>query len=89
MKVTCKQCKKVFEAKRSDAKYCAPKCRQRAKRQTPEERTCIICGKTFATKGKALYCSDSCSEIARVQDQMHSTYKRKEIYWDETGEFEM
>lgn len=68
----CEQCGKEFEAKRSDSKFCSPKCRLRSHRNVPEIRKCPLCHKEFKTNGKQIYCSEEHAEMARVSDQRHS-----------------
>lgn len=84
----CLQCGEEFEAKRSDAKFCSPKCRQRAKRskQSHDPKVCL-CGKEFVPNhGNQEYCSDDCAEWAKDLDRSYSNYvkaRRTSVYDDD------
>lgn len=59
------QCGKEFKAKMSWGKYCNSKCRDKYKRQHPNNPECVCknCGKTFTPKAsdRITYCSRECA----------------------------
>lgn len=61
---TCKVCSKGIEGKRKDAKYCSPKCRQKASRarKRKTEYICQKCGDAFAAARSAKFCSPKCRQ---------------------------
>ncbi|MFZ3592328.1 HNH endonuclease [Streptomyces sp. BH104] len=59
---TCLVCGSSLAAKRSDAKYCSDRCRDRRKSLPPKpESVCVECGDTYVVARKdAIYCSTEC-----------------------------
>lgn len=69
----CKQCGKEFSPKTSTQKFCSHECS--AKSMTVDKMvTCKVCDKVFERPhGKPrLYCSRSCSMVARMNGMQHS-----------------
>lgn len=63
--LTCPVCKKEFETKHLNQKYCSVKCRDikngRRRPESLDKKTCPICGKEFIPKsGNQKYCSKDC-----------------------------
>lgn len=86
MEKICIVCGKPFEAKRSDAKFCGPTCRQRNKRGSKIKQDCIVCGKPVSIgRGGRKYCSDECSETAHIINRTHGSYRRSDLYYNDTG----
>lgn len=73
-----------WQVNRGRGVYCSPACRNAAKLGQPRpdlyrrvERTCVACGTTFETGGRAgassrRYCSDDCRNQARYRSGRHA-----------------
>lgn len=76
--VQCKVCGKNFVSTTPNQLYCSNPCRRKAENRRHragrakksvvlQERTCVICGKTFAARGKKIYCSKECVYEAKYR----------------------
>jgi predicted nucleic acid-binding Zn ribbon protein len=55
----CAYCGEDFVSANKDAKYCCRSCASYANNKVTEH-VCVVCGKTFAGRRNAKYCSDKC-----------------------------
>ena len=72
----CKFCGKEFLTDHSNQKFCSQSCRNKQERvKNREDRTCVICGKTFNAykNDKTVTCSPSCSGKLRRSKRKQPT----------------
>ena len=82
-KLTCKNCGKTFESKRSNTIFCCAKCcadfnRHEKTKSRERERVCLNCGQTFATsRADKKYCSEICRNSAHIARRRAKRSKEK------------